>query len=174
MVGDKKQFSNLGKLQGKSIQSFTNDNVSVKKTKNLLIKADEEVIDEFKIVAFDYYRKTKQLSLFSFRHYLAIVLYNMEDDFKKSYGAILEPDDDYLKFYQRRGNKASIEERDIKVMGNISFLLPLKYTELYYRLMHTYYINKMAHLSSYSISQFFYFINEYIRTADLKHYEIHI
>jgi hypothetical protein len=174
MAGDKKQFSNLGKLQGKSIKAFTNDSVALKKTKNLLIKADEEVINSFKVIAFDYYKNTKQLSLFSFRHYIALVLYNLEDDFKAKYGSIIEPDEDYLKFYQKRGNKASIEDRDIKVMGNISFLLPLKYTSMYYRIMHTYYINEMSHVSSYSISQFFYFIEGYIRTTELKNYEFNI
>lgn len=150
------------------------DNTSAKKIKNLLIKADEEVINEFKIIAFDYYKNTKQLSLFSFRHFLALVLSNLETDFKAKYGSIEEPTEDFIKFYQKRGNKASIEPRDIKVMGNISFLFPISYANLYYRIMHTYYINEISHVSSYSISQFFYFIVDYIKTADLKSCEVHI
>ena len=145
-----------------------------KKTKNLLIKADEEIINDFKIIAFDYYKNTKQLSLFSFRHYLSIVLFNLENDFASKYGTILEPDDDYLKFYKKRGNKAGIVNRDIKVMGNISFLLPLKITSLYYKIMHTYYINEVSNLPSFSISQFFYFITDYIKTAQIDYYDIEI
>ncbi|MET3114849.1 hypothetical protein AAKU52_002589 [Pedobacter sp. CG_S7] len=154
--------------------NLNNDNPSAKKIKNLLIKADEEVINEFKIIAFDYYKNTKQLSLFSFRHFLALVLSNLETDFKAKYGSIEEPTEDFIKFYQKRGNKASIESRDIKVMGNISFLFPINYADLYYRIMHTYYINEISHVSSYSISQFFYFIVDYIKPADLKSCEIHI
>ena len=71
-MSDKKPFSsNLDRLKNQGIQKFTNDKESLKKTKNLLIKADEEAINEFKIIAFDYYKFSKQLSLFSFRHYLA-------------------------------------------------------------------------------------------------------
>lgn len=172
-MSEKKPFSNLDRLSNKGIQNFTNDKASVKQNKNLLIKADEEAINEFKIIAFDYYKNSKQLSLFSFRHFLALVLYNLDTDFKERYGNIVEPDKDYIAFYQKRGNKASLS-RDVKVIGNLSFLLPLKYTDLYYRIMHTYYINEMSHLSSYSISQFFYYIVEYIKTAKLKSYEIHI
>lgn len=172
-MNEKKSFSNLDKLANKGIQSFTNDKASITKTKNLLIKADEEAINEFKIIAFDYYKHSKQLSMFSFRHYLTLVLYNLETDFKARYGAISEPDKDYISFYQKRGNKASLS-REVKVIGNISFLLPVKYTDLYYRIMHTYYINEMSNLSSYSISQFFYYIVEYIKVSTLKSYEIHI
>jgi len=170
---EKKPFSNLDRLAKKGIQSFTNDKVSTKKIKNLLIKADEEAINDFKIIAFDYYKNSKQLSLFSFRHYIVLVLYNLEADFKAKYGTISEPDEDYITFYQKRGNKASLT-RDVKVIGNISFQLPIKYTDLYYRIMHTYYINEISHLSSYSISQFFYYIVDYIKVSTLKAYEIHI
>lgn len=174
MKAEKKPFSNLDKLPSKGIQNYSNDKTSIKKIKNLLIKADEEAINEFKIIAFDYYKNTKQLSIFSFRHYLVLVLYNMETDFKAKYGSIEEPNEDFIKFYKKRGNKASIGSREVKVMGNMNFLLPIKYTDLYYRIMHTYYINEKGDLSSYSISQFFYFIVDYIKSTELRTYEIHI
>lgn len=170
----KKPLSNLSKLESQSIQSFTNDKSKVKKTKNLLIKADERYINDFKVIAFDYYKDSEQLSLFSFRHFLALVLYNLEEDFKVRYGSILEPNEDYMKFYKKRGNKASIASRDVKKMGNISFLLPMRYTDLYYSIMHTYYINEQSSLASYSISQFFYYIVDYIKSKKIKSYEIYI
>ena len=173
-MSDKKPFSsNLDRLKNKGIQNFTNDKESLKKTKNLLIKADEEAINEFKIIAFDYYKFSKQLSLFSFRHYLALVLYNLEIDFKEKYGKIEEPDKDYLSFYQKRGNKALLT-REVKVKGHFTFILPVRFVELYYRLMHTYYINEVPHLASYSISIFFYYIVDYIKDKKLQFYDINI
>jgi hypothetical protein len=164
----------MDRPQNDGLEHLSPDNAGATKTKNLLVKANEDAINEFKIIAFDYYKNTKQLSLFSFRHYLALVLCNLEADFNLKYGAIEEPNEDFIKFYQKRGNKASIVTRDIKIMGNISFLFPLKYADLYYRIMHTYYINEISNVSSYSISQFFYFIVGYIKSTDLRSYEIHI
>lgn len=140
---------------------------TVKKTKNLLIKTDKILIDNFKVHSFTYYKDNGLLSLFSFRHYLALALLNIEQDFKDRYGSISFPNEQYLAFYKKRGTKISQVKQE-RILENINFLLPVEYSELYFNLMHTYYINEKSNSSSYSISLFFEFIVLFIGNNELK------
>lgn len=140
---------------------------AVKKTKNLLIKTDKILIDNFKVYSFTYYKDNGLLSLFSFRHYLALALLNIEQDFKDRYGNISFPDEQYLVFYKKRGTKIT-QVKEERVSESINFLLPIEFSELYYSLMHTYYINEKSDSSSYSISLFFEFIVSFISNNELN------
>lgn len=142
---------------------------AVKKTKNLLIKTDKILIDNFKVHSFTYYKDNGLLSLFSFRHYLVLALLNIEQDFKDRYGNISFPNEQYLVFYKKRGTKINISQvKEERILESINFLLPVEYSELYYNLMHTYYINEKSDLSSYSISLFFEFIVSFISNNELN------
>lgn len=161
MTTDKKSFSNLDKLKGSNLKNFKNEKDQVKKNKNLLIKTSETSIDFFKIKSFEFYKEEKELSLYSYRHYIVLCLLTIESDFKLKYKTISIPDDDYLAFYKKRGTRSNIET-DLGELASINFLLPTRYAELYFNLMHTYYINECSGLTSYSISQFFLYIVRYI------------
>lgn len=140
---------------------------AVKKTKNLLIKTDKILIDNFKVHSFTYYKDNGLLSLFSFRHYLVLALLNIEQDFKDRYGSISFPNEQYLAFYKKRGTKIS-QVKEERILENINFLLPVEYSALYFNLMHTYYINEKSNSSSYSISLFFEFIVFFIGNNELN------
>lgn len=173
MSAEKKPFSNLDKLKNSSLKNFKNEKEQVKKNKNLLIKSNEDLIDDFKIIAFEYYKKNKCLSQFSFRHYLVLTLLNIEKSFKGLYGSISEPNEDYTAFYKKRGTKTVIDANDGD-LGAVNFLIPVKYSDLYFNLMHTYYINECTNLSSYSISQFFVYIVDYVKKEKLENYTFHL
>ena len=137
----------------------------------MLIKTEKILVDEFKIFSFTYYKDNGLLSLFSFRHFLVLVLLNIEKKFRKKYKTIVSPDEQYLNFYKKRGTKIhSVKEE--RVVESINFLLPINYAQLFYDLMHTYYINEKSDSSSYSISMFFEFIVSFIKQNELKFFEI--
>ena len=142
-----------------------------KATKNMLVKTDKVLIDEFKIYSFTYYKDNGLLSLFSFRHFLVLVLLNIEKKFLKKYKSIDSPNEQYLNFYKKRGTKIhSLKEE--RILENINFLLPMNYAQLFYDLMHTYYINEKSDSSSYSISMFFEFIVSFIKQNELMFFEV--
>lgn len=137
----------------------------------MLIKTDKNLVDEFKVYSFTYYKDNGLLSLFSFRHYLILTLLNIEKIFRKKYKTIISPDEQYLNFYKKRGTKIhSVKEE--RVVESINFLLPVNYAQLFYSLMHTYYINEKSDSSSYSISMFFEFIVSFIKQNELKFFEV--
>lgn len=145
----------------------------LKKTKNLNIRSSETSIDNFKIIAFEFYKQNKQLKLFSFRHYLVLVLLSIENHFKAIYGMIEKPSEDYIQFYKKRGTKANIDRIDV-ILDTVNFLLPLDYSDLYFSLMHTYYIHEKQDLSCYSISLFFEYIVIYINEYKIELKEVNL
>jgi len=159
--------SNLGRLNTASMQSFSNEVEINKATKNLMVKTEEERIAAFKKKAFDFYSDPERIDMFSYRHYLVLVLMGMEEHFKKLYGAVLNPTEKYVAFYKRRGRKAIIRPVGT-AMGSINFLLPERYAALYFDLMHTYYVNEKPHVPGYSISLFFEYIVDYIDAHDVR------
>lgn len=131
-------------------------------TKNLLIKTDKDLVDEFKVCSFMYYKDNGLLSLFSFRHFMMLVLLNIQNLFLEKYGKILSPDEEYLNFYKRKGKKITFIKEE-RILESINFLLPLQYAQLYYDLMHTFYINEKSNSPNFSISIFFEFIVSFIK-----------
>ncbi|MBT2621258.1 hypothetical protein [Chryseobacterium sp. ISL-6] len=144
-----------------------------KETKNLLIKTDKSLINNFKIHSFTYYKDNDLLSLFSFRHYLALVLLNIQKHFLQKYGEITEPGEQYLVFYKKRGTKIDMIKEE-RILESINFLFPNEYSRLYYSLMHTYYINEKSNSSSYSISIFFEFIVSFISNNELELFTVEL
>lgn len=167
------KLSNLSKLKTNSMANFTNDTSSVKKTKNLNIKSDEALINEYKVISFQYYKDIQKIKYFSFRHFMVLVILNMEKHFEELYGKILIPDDDYISFYKKRGTKANIGRSDV-ALDSINFLLPIKYSDMYFNLMHTYYINEHEDLPSYSISLFFEYVVQFAKKEKIMFFEVHL
>lgn len=149
-----------------------------KKTKNLLIKTSEEAIDAFKIKSFNYYKDNKKLKYFSFRHYIVLCLLSIEVVFSQKYESIEIPSEDFLAFYKKRGTKSKIEDVDevktLGEMGSINFMLPRVYADLYFTLMHNYYINECGKKTSYSISQFFLFIVKFIEENNIDYKDVNL
>lgn len=169
----KASFSNLDKLKGQNLKNFRNEKEEVKKNKNLLIKSSEENINLFKAIGFDFYKNKNELSLFSYRRVLVLVLYNLEKKFIKDYGSVIEPNEDYLKFYKKRGSRKNIVVKT-KDLATINFLIPIRYAEMYFNLMHTYFVNECSELTSYSISQFFDFIVEYLSKEKMEDFKFYL
>ena len=142
-----------------------------KATKNMLIKVDKTLVDEFKIYSFTYYKDSGLLSLFSFRHYLVLVLLNINKKFIKKYKSVDSPNEQYLNFYKKRGTKIH-NSKEERILESINFLLPVGYAQLFYDLMHTYYINEKSDSSRSSISMFFEFIVSFIKQNELKFFEV--
>lgn len=138
-------------------------------TKNLLIITESDLADFFKIKAFAFYQESKKLQFFSFKHYLTLCLYAIENHFKEVYKEILTPSDDYLLFYQKRGKKS--ETHKMKESTRINFILKIEDVNLYYKLMHTYYINECPEKQSFSISRFFVFIVAFIENNEISFVE---
>ncbi len=139
----------------------------------MLIKTDKVLVDEFKIYSFTYYKDNGLLSLFSFRHFLVLALLNIEKKFRKKYKSIDSPNDQYLNFYKKRGTKLH-NSKEERVVESINFLLPVNYAQLFYDLMHTYYLNEKSDSSSYSISIFFEFIVSFLKQNELKFFEFEL
>jgi hypothetical protein len=76
----------------------------------------------------------------------------MFKSFQQKYHKVTAPNEQYLVFI-KRGTKIE-NTKEERILESINFLLPLKYSDLYYELMHTYYINEKSDSSSYSISAF--------------------
>ncbi|OCA69130.1 hypothetical protein BBI01_18155 [Chryseobacterium artocarpi] len=144
-----------------------------KATKNFLVKTDKFLVDNFKICSFTYYKDNDLLSLFSYRHYLGLVLLNVQKNFQMKYGEVLKPNEQYLVFYKKRGTKIG-QTKEERVLESINFLLPIKYSDLYYELMHTYYINEKSDSSSYSISAFFEFLVSFVSANTLDYFIVEL
>lgn len=136
----------------------------------MLVKTDKVLIDEFKIYSFTYYKDNGLLSLFSFRHFLVLVLLNIEKKFLEKYKSIASPDEQFLNFYKKRGTKI-YNSKEERILESINFLLPVNYAQLFYDLMHTYYINEKSDSSSYSISMFFEFIVPFLKQNELMFFK---
>jgi hypothetical protein len=76
----------------------------------------------------------------------------MFKSFQQKYHKVTAPNEQYLVFI-KRGTKIE-NTKEERILESINFLLPLKYSDLYYELMHTYYINEKSDSSNYSISAF--------------------
>lgn len=144
-----------------------------KATKNLLVKTDKSLVDNFKICSFTYYKDNDLLSLFSYRHYLCLTLLNVQKSFEEKYHKVIAPNDQYLIFYKKRGTKID-NTKEERILESINFLLPLKYSDLYYELMHTYYINEKSDSSSYSISAFFEFLVFFLSNNSLDFFPVEL
>ncbi|KUJ56417.1 hypothetical protein [Chryseobacterium aquaticum] len=144
-----------------------------KATKNLLVKTDKSLVDNFKICSFTYYKDNDLLSLFSYRHYLCVTLLNVQKSFQQKYHKVTAPNEQYLVFYKKRGTKIE-NTKEERILESINFLLPLKYSDLYYELMHTYYINEKSDSSSYSISAFFEFLVSFVSKNPLEFFSVEL
>lgn len=175
-MSEKQQpISNLDKIRTtNAFKKFSNKVENTKKTKNLCVKTDNALIDKFKVLSFEYYKENKRLGDYSYRHFMVLVLLNIEQKFIADYGMIETPDKDFYKFYTKRGTKALVDKGDNIVIGKLNFLMPLKYSELYFDLMHTYYIKNKGGYRSYSISLFFEYIVEFIQTNKIKNFDFTI
>lgn len=138
-------------------------------TKNLLIRTSSDKINYFKEKGWQYYSENKKFFLFTYKNYLINTLLNLESNFEKKYGTLILPDKNYLIFYKKRGinKKGYLKEETIE---KINFNLSIEHIELYYKLMHNYYINECPTESNYSVSHFFSFIIEYLKKRKLKFY----
>lgn len=142
-------LSNL-KNQDKA-KDFKNE-VKSNQKKTLLITAELSKIDKYKSYSFDFYRNNEIISLFNYQHFLINVLLNIKEIYTDKYKEILIADEQYLKFYKiKKKHTGTKIERPEK----ITFLLPLEYYNLYYNLMHTFYMNEKSSLQNYSISIYF-------------------
>jgi hypothetical protein len=122
--------------------------------KNLLINNSEEVIESFKLIGFEFYQSIDKIHLFSFKNFLLVVLKNIQEDYIKLYNGILTPTENYLIFYKKKGTTIhQTFTRENK--KNINFSLNQEDYNLYFNLLHTFYINNQQHYSNYSASIYF-------------------
>ncbi|MCT2410006.1 hypothetical protein NZD88_20820 [Chryseobacterium antibioticum] len=135
--------------------------------KNLLIKNTKELIDKFKRIGFEFYQDNNKIHLFSFKNFLIVTLLNLETEYKKKYKTILLPSEEYILFYKKKGT--NIHKEYIKESKeNINFNLETEYYDLFYSLMHTFYINNSKNYSNYSSSIFFEEIVKYLTENTLQ------
>lgn len=122
-------------------------------TKNILVKTSNEIIKEFKEIGLQIFRDNDKIYLFSYKTFLKNTLLNMQVEYEKLYLKIESPTAEYIDFYKRKGS--IIVKTDTGTKANMGFTLEPEYYDLYYSLMHTFYINESQHLSNYSVSVFF-------------------
>jgi len=163
-------------LQEKSnINNFSNDRIDPEKKskrKNLLLISDKEKIDEFKIVAFEFYRKNNILSLFAWSHFFPIAVKNIRTTYEKKYKKLLVPDSQYLKFYQTKSKASNARDfYNLDNMERITFVVDPYYLDLYHSLMHTFYINERTNLTSFSVSLYFSDFVQELKNIDINYYE---
>lgn len=137
------------------------------KKRNLLIKNSETNIEKFKKSGVDFFNSYDKIYLFNFRNYLINTLLNMEVEYLSRYNTILVPNENYLLFYRKKGTSIYSKNAEIK-KANINFSLEKEYYDLYYNLMHTFYINEKNQQSNYSVSIFFDEIVNYITNYKSK------
>lgn len=146
-------------LKGKSnIKNFSNDKVSLDKApkKNIIITTNKKYIDSYKIIAFDFYKKNNCISLFSWAHFLPIAMHNVKALYEKKYKKLLELDDQYLKFYQTKSKASNAGDfYDLVDYEKLTIILEKEDIDLYYQLMHTFYINERTNITAFSVSIYF-------------------
>lgn len=158
----------------RNIKNFSNDKVDFEKIvkKNIVILANKEIVDEFKVIAFEFYKKNKILSLFSWAHFFSIAIKNIELYYKKKYKDILVPDTDYLAFYQRKSKASNANEfYNLEDLERLTLVVKSPYIELFYSLMHTFYVNERSKLTSFSVSIYFYdFVTDLKNINKIEYY----
>lgn len=146
-------------LKGKSnIKNFSNDKVSLEKApkKNIIITTNRKYINSYKIIAFDFYKNNNCISLFSWAHFLPIAMHNVKSFYEKKYKKILELDDQYLKFYQTKSKASNASDfYDLTDYEKLTIILEKEDIDLYYQLMHTYYMNERTNITAFSVSIYF-------------------
>jgi hypothetical protein len=96
-----------------------------------------------------------------------IVLHNMKKEYISKYKKLLIPDDFYVSFYNRKQTKGMPLPPSIELEKNMvlmSILVTKEDKELYWQLMHTYFVNeieKKGEIVRYSVSIFLYEIVKY-------------
>jgi hypothetical protein len=140
--------------------------------KNLLIKNTKETIDKFKRIGFEFYQNNNKIHLFSFKNFLIVTLLNLEKEYLKKYKTILSPNEDYILFYKKKGTNIHKEDFVKESKENINFSLEMEYHDLFYKLMHTFYINNSKNYSNYSSQMFFEEIVKYLTNNSLQMIEI--
>lgn len=122
--------------------------------KNLLINNSEEIIQKFKQIGFEYYQSINKIHLFSFKNFLLVILHNLKSEYELQYKNILTPDENYLLFYKKKGTSIH-QTYTTENKKNINFSLNPEDYNLYFNLLHTFYINNQQHYSNYSASIYF-------------------
>lgn len=142
-----------------NISKFSNDKVAEDKVqkKNIVILANKLIVDDFKVIAFEFYKQNNMLSLFSWAHFFTIALKNIEVEYQKKYKKVIAPDADFLKFYQRKSKASNAHEfYNLEDLERLTLAVEIQNIDLYYSLMHTFYINERSKLTSFSVSIYFY------------------
>ena len=103
----------------------------------------------------------------SLSHIMHIVLYNMQQEYIVKYKKLLTPDDFYVNFYNKKQTKGMPLPEGIeleKEMVFMSIMITKEDKELYWQLMHTYFINEIEKkygIVRYSVSIFLFEILKY-------------
>lgn len=137
--------------------------------KILLINNYEQNIEYFKHKGFDYFTTIGKIHIFSYKNYLINILLNFEENLKKRYNILSIPNEEYISFYKKKGTDISAKDDINKSKkGSITFNVENNYYDLYFTLMHTFFIHERKTQSNYSISIFFDEIVDFIRKNELK------
>ena len=136
--------------------------------KNILIKSTSDNINKFKRLGFEFYQKNNMIHLFSFRHFLILILLNMKEKFLQSNINLLSPNEDFIKFYKRKGTNINKENSESQIKEKINFYLEIKYYNFFYVIMHNYYLQYEKDSSNFSSFVFFNKIIDFISKEELK------
>lgn len=139
--------------------------------KNLLINNSEEIIQNFKVTGFEFFKSIEKIHLFSFKNFLLVTLQNLKEDYEKQYSKITSPTENYLIFYKKKGTTIH-QTFTAQNKKTINFSLNQEDYNLYFDLLHTFYINNQKDYSNYSASIFFSeIVMNYLPNKQLKYYE---
>lgn len=155
---------------------MSNTNIENTDDKKLLtLYVSNDLIEDFKDFAFAHYQQRERLDLFGYSHYLKICLLNFEKYLLENNIDIVEPTQNYLDFYSRKGNINTLnpEIYSRENVSSITFSIDT-YHDMYYMLMHTYFLNFLKGYKNYSTSFFFYDLLKIIHSDnfDFTQYDI--
>ena len=139
--------------------------------KTINIRVNQNIIDDFKYSAFEFFKNHNAKNEFNYGNYFKILIYNLDKSFLLQYGEILHCNDINLKYYKSVGKKKEISTlyNHNPESASISFYIEIPLEKKLYDLIHTYYVNEKSQLHFYSVTYFFYDIMKIINFNSLEY-----
>ena len=151
----KKTFGNIQNQSNEVNDDLKNAPSSFK---NFKLNVNEKVLDEYRIVAFDFYLKNNHLSEFNNSNFLKVSIINIYNIFEQKYGSVIPVDDNIMALMTRKGGIPKVPEyyNHINTIGT-SYKIENYFVDKFYSIAYTFFFHELKDkFQMYSLAFFFY------------------
>lgn len=159
-----------------NLAEYSNDKTEPLKAKKktLILWIPKSVVDRYLECAFAYYRENGILAEYSWSAFFKVAIANVENTMSEKY-TLIQPTQDYLKFYRKRSKSANNKEANFynstEEEQRINLFVEEEWIDRYFVLLHTFFVKERSSLSNFSISLFFNDFVDILESRKVVKYE---